>query len=461
MNSSEILDAIEQIAADPSKKTKESLVGQFGATPEFVNVLVAALNPFKTYGIAKVPKRAATSSGTADFDERTWQLLRDLEKRVLSGNAARETLNTTLETLNTKSAELLTRIVLKDLRADFSENTVNKAIPKLIPTFPYMRCSLQTEVDLATWPWKDGVFSQLKADGEFANVNVEADGLVSITTRQGSPMPLDALGELAEVMSASLAPGHQYHGELLVELLDAATGLWSIMPRHTGNGRLNSILKGGTLPEGHRVIYRAWDRIPLSAVVSKGKHAEPYAQRWAHLEEMMASSQGSQCVGLVEMKLVYSLEEAFAHYAEMLALGLEGTVVKRPDAIWADGTSKGQCKLKLEFAIELRIKGFKAGKATGKHANTFGSLLCESECGQLACAVSGIPQDMRDDINARREHFLETIVTITANDITFPSKSNPKHSLFLPRVDKFRADKDVADTLERIIEQKAAAIAGA
>ena len=460
MNSTEILVALDQIAADSGTKTKQALVGSFGADEDFRKVLVAALNPFNTYGIASIPERDASSTGTEEFSPGTWELLTRLQKRTLTGNAARAAVQGAMGELNAESAQLLRRVIGKDLRAGFGDAIVNKAIPKLIPEFAYMRCSLPPKVKLAEWPWADGVFSQLKADGMFANVDAEEGGIITITSRQGSPMPLQPLGLMVDAMRDCLSPGYQHHGELLVEEFNAESGKWVVMPREKGNGRLNSVLKGGDMPSGFRVIYQVWDRVPLAAVVPKGKLKVPYRVRMEQLQAVLSAVSGSPLAGFIQLiptRIVHSLAEAFVHYREMLALGLEGTVIKRPDGIWADGTSLAQAKLKLDADCDLKVVRFNPGE--GKNASTFGSIACRSSCGELEVNVSGYSDPERKDLHARRESVIGTIMTTKANGIMYPSKAGGKHSLFLPRSVEFRLDKSVADTLQRIIAQFEAAIA--
>lgn len=457
MNSNEILAALDQIAGDSSKKNKEALVASFGAHESFRRTLVAALNPFKRYGVLALPERGVACAGAEVFTDDTWALLERLEKRDLSGNAARDAVARAMDGLSPASAQLLRRILTKDLRAGFGENTVNKAIPKLIPDFAYMRCALPPAVKLGTWPWAEGVYSQLKADGMFANVDVEDSG-VAITTRQGSPVPLGPLGQVVDAICDLLTPGYQYHGEMLVEAIDPATGLWALLPRQKGNGRLNSVLKGGDMPADHRVIFQVWDRVPRAAVVPKGRHTEPYKSRFAALTAMLAAGSAmAHYIAVVPTRVVHSLEEAYVHYREMLALGLEGTVIKHPLAIWRDGDSLEQVKLKLDADCDLEIVGFNPGE--GKNAATFGSIACRSKCGRLEVNVSGFKDDERKSIHERREQLLSTVLTTKSNGIMYPSKEGGVHSLFLPRAVEFRGDKSEADTLERIIEQFDAAIA--
>ena len=353
-------------------------------------------------------------------------------------------------------------MILKDLRAGFGDAIINKAIPRLIPEFAYMRCSLPPKVKLAEWPWAEGVFSQLKADGMFANVDAEEGGVITISSRQGSPMPLAPLGRVVDAMRECLEPGYQHHGELLVEEFNAETGKWGVMAREKGNGRLNSVIKGGDMPDGFRVIYQVWDRVPLEAVVPKGKYKAPYKVRLEQLQGILAAVSASPLAGFITViptRIVHSLAEAFEHYREMLALGLEGTVAKRGDAIWQDGVSPGQCKLKLDADCDLEVVRFNPGE--GKNAATFGSIACKSKCGELEVNVSGYTDAERKDLFARRDEIIGTIMTAEANGIMYPSKVGGKHSLFLPRSVEFRLDKSEADTLHRIIEQFEAAVSAA
>lgn len=456
MNSDDIYALIERIAADPKKTAKEALLREHAGDEELKRVLELAFNPFKTYGVKALPPR--TGDGQLVFEERHWRLIENLRTRELTGSAARTAIADAFNSLSAASAQLLGRILRKDLRAGFSESTTNKAFPKLIPEFAYMRCSLPTDVKLAEWPWAEGVVSQEKADGMFANVDVDLTG-VTIRTRQGNEVPMEALGDLPNQMAKFLMLNHQHHGEILVQ--QRIGDAWAILPREEGNGILNSIGKGGEMPDGHRAIYLAWDAVPLSAVQPKGRFETPYGQRLQSLRDAMEAMkvlEADPLVGLVPMRIVRSMEEALVHYREMLEAGKEGTVIKRLDNPWADGTSRGQVKLKLEVDVELEIVGFNPG--TGKNAKTFGSIIGRSSCGRLVVNVNARSDKSRADINARREELTGTIMTVRFNLIMKPKKPGELHSLFLPRLMEMRQDKTQADSLERIFAQFEAAVRG-
>ncbi|MGV2866438.1 ATP-dependent DNA ligase [Achromobacter sp. AGC39] len=457
MSSTDILLAVETIAGHSGKLDKQRLVASYGAFDEFKRVLVAALDPFVTYGIRQVPDRTSPAADGWEWGEDEWLLLDDLATRKLTGNAARDRIAATMNALNASSAELLKRVILKDLRAGFSEETVNKAFKGLIKTFPYMRCSLPKDADLPAWDWAGGVVSQQKADGMFVNVDREGDR-VRFSSRQGKDIDQAQFPDLAALAIALLAPDTQTHGELLVERDKKE------LPREIGNGMLNKIAQGGGLEPGCRVVLRVWDQIPASAVVPKGKHAVPYKQRLRSLGQQLAvNRQSDGLLALIDTRIVYSMEEAFAHYRQYLAQGKEGTVLKKMTAIWRDGTSKEQIKLKLEAEVDLVVRGIVPGKANTKNEGRAGSLACESACGRLKTDVTVKNEAMRDDVDANPNSWIDSIIKVKANSIMAPSASSDFYSLFLPRMTEacFRTDKHVADTLEQVQAQFDAAVAAA
>jgi DNA ligase-1 len=449
MTSDEIFAAIEHIASVPGKNDKIALVTKHCADPEFVRVLKATYNPLITYGVRKFLLPHVSSDG--QFDDSTWHILTMLADRTLTGNAALEAIRDEMQRLTTMSATLFKRIILKDMRAGFDAETCNKAVKGMVPAFPYMRCSLPKHVKLDEF-FADGCTVQEKADGMYMNLDIALGGEVRLSSRQGTEYPMGAFSEFEAAASATLTHGTQTHGEMLV-LRDG-----KILPREDGNGVLNHVAAGGDFAENERPLFLAWDQIPLSAVVPKGKYNVPYKQRLADLLQQIKGSliKGSpgRFFQLIETKVVKNMDEAMAFYRKKLAEGKEGAIVKKLTAIWRDGTSREQIKLKLEVCVELKVTGYNGG--TGKYEGMLGSLVCESHCGELQVDVSGRGDDMRK--NFAIEDWDGAIVTVKANAIMPPGDSNPRHSLFLPIFVERRTDKGVADTLAQIKAQFEAAV---
>jgi len=452
MNSSEVLAHLDQIAASPSKNDKQAMVTTGMQFPLFQRVCEYAYNPFKTYGVRKVVGKA--HEGFRQFDAETWQLLDDLIARRLTGQNALEAIAGEIDQLDEGSADLLVRIIRKDLRAGFSESTINKACKGLIPDFPYMRCSLPKDTDLDAWPWAEGVPSQEKADGMFANVDHEESGLVAIRSRQGTEFPIEKFQNVVSGVREFLLPGHQQHGEFVV-MRDG-----KVLDREIGNGIMNHVINGGDFGTNEKPVYLVWDQIPLTSVVTKGKFAKPYRKRLLDLILQLRASKES--VRLIPTRLVHSKMEAYAHAGELMKLGKEGTVIKHPAAIWKDGTSKEQIKLKLEFDVDLEIEGIVPGRAGTKNEGRAGSFACRTSDGFLKVDVTVKNEALRDAVDANPDEFIGKVIEVVANDIMEPSESNRLHSLFLPRMKtaSYRTDKTNADDLDRVFSAKECAILG-
>ena len=459
-NGKSVFAAITAIAATSSKLEKEALVKEAGQSSTlFMKAVTYCYDPFKNYGISNAPnKTPGMAPGANTLEEpATWQTLDDLLSRNLSGNSARTKVQNMVDLLDEPSAEVFRRIINKDMRAGFSEGTINRMFKGTIPEFPYMRCSLPAKSNMPKWDWNDGIVVQEKADGMFANVNVDGAGFLWITSRQGSPFPAGCLGIESDMVKV-LMPATQTHGELTI--FENGT----LCPRQIGNGIFNSLLSGGTLAPNQKVVFEAWDQIPLASVVSKGKCSTIYKVRLGALARQAISAQreGMVSVRIIPTKEVKTKAEAYTIYRDLLKKGKEGVVCKHPNATWADNTSKDQVKLKVEFCVELRVKDFLPGAPGSKTEATFGSLLCESECGQLEVGVSGFTDAMRLAIHSDRGRWLDSIITVKANDIMNPDgEGDELHSLFLPRFIESRNDKGTADTLEQIREQREAAMEAA
>jgi len=462
VDSVEIFILIERIARTSAKSGKIALLAEHAGDESLKRVLEAALSPLKTYGIAQRPVPAEPDREGGRFEPATWELLGQLERRELTGNAARQALAGEMTRLDGSSAELLWRIVAKDLRAGFSASTTGKVFPGLLPEYPYMRCSLPKGSNLAKFDWARGVFSQKKANGLFANVNLLDSGAVTIVSRSGSEFPVEAFAELAAFVAERFERGFQHHGEMLV----VENG--RILAREIGNGILNGVLHGGQFGPGQAPLYEVWDRIPLSAVVRKGSYVAPYRERLdaldrmlgeATLDEQLREEGARDPVRLIDTRICNSLKDAYAHYAELVAAGEEGTILKCRDLIWRDGTSKDAVKLKVEASCDLKIVGIVPGRAGTRTEGRAGSLACESECGKLRVDVTVKNETMRDAIDADPESWIGRIVPVLFNEVMRPGPNNPLHSLFLPRLEEVgvREDKSVADDLERVLEQFEAA----
>jgi ATP-dependent DNA ligase len=391
-------------------------------------VFFLAYDPFTQFYIRKIPEYERNETSHAASLEGLLPGLQALSSRRATGNAGIYHLQTMLQALNVNDAEVLERIIGKDLKCGASGSTANKVWPGLIAEFPCMLCTPSDEKILSKF--KFPAFAQLKMDGMRFNAIVK-DGKCEFRSRNGKEINL--LGNLEQEF-VKLADGQNlvFDGELLVVVEG------NIQDRQTGNGILNKAVKGTiSAKEAESVQATVWDCIPYHHFV-EGKGSTQYLTRFAILE----SASLPHKIRLVESSVVASLDEAEAIFERYLAQGQEGIILKDMSGIWEDKRVKTQVKFKAELDCDLRVVGIQPG--TGKYEGMVGALLCESSDGVIQVDVgSGLSDDDR-----RRDDYIGKIVAVTYN-ARIKNKQG-KQSLFLPRLIEVRLDKDEADSSEKI-----------
>ncbi len=419
----EIITALQNTQGSNAKKA----ILEANKENEYLrDYLKAVYDPSLNYFITEktYPEVVGYSDGHNFTVNHMGEFIYQLSDRNKTGNAAKDWLKSVLRYFNNDQQYLIKLMLLKDIKAGISVSIINKIWPNLIYSQKYMRCSLPKDVKLSLWPWEKGVYSQVKMDGMYAAVSNK-----QVITRNGSVFPLDVLPEGFKEEMLMIPEGIELNGELIVK----HNG--EILSRKEGNGLLNSLLQGTSLPDNYSLYYVAWDWQDDKTV---------YNMRLSILDDLLGDS---EYFSVVECRKVYSYEEAVQHFQEMLAQGQEGTVLKHPDGIWKDGTSKHQVKFKIEVDIDLLCTGMIEG--TGKYKGMLGALQLESSCGKVKVDCgTGFTDAQRKNL-WENAYPVGKIIEIKANDLLDRVGSDTL-SLFLPVFKSVRLDKDVADDLERI-----------
>lgn len=432
-----IYNILNQLKNTSSRNGKEEILRSLsGETLRvFKMVAVMALSPGHDFYVRKYPRKGY-HKGTLSLEDALMQL-EQLTSRKLTGNAAIAFLEKLDSELSVGDADVLHRVIQRDLRCGVSSATLNKIWPNLIYVHPYMRCSDFTKKNMKNI--KFPCFSQTKEDGHYTDIIVRHDGSISYMSRSGSILANYHGGPYEEIFRR--CPGYVFQGEAVV-LEENGTG---IMDRSKGNGYLNS-----NSVDPNRIVFILWDMIPVESW-KEGKCSTEYAFRLKNLAGFINDhcDKGSN-ICLIETKVVSSVDAIMEHFKENLEKGLEGTVIKNFHGAWEPGTSKDQVKCKVEFTCDLRVVAIKEG--TGKNKGLMGALLCESEDGLVQVSVGGGYSDkQRKEYN--HEGILNQIIEVKANDILVTDNGI---SLYLPRHVKLRKDKTEADSYDRIKEQMAA-----
>lgn len=366
---------LREIAGTDSKNEKQAIIKEeaTAGNDEFFRGLRGALDPMVTYGVKKVPE--ATEDGKGLLIESFWKVAEQLAKRELTGGAALTAINficlkATVEEWN----GWYRRILMKDLKADFSESTVNKVCEKdfvkySIPTF---ECQLARDcvdedgnVDESELHGKKRI--DVKLDGMRVLTIVTPDGIVNQYTRNGKEL------FNFEVTKLQIAKHAVYFKETMVldgEIMSASfQDLMKQARRKTDVAADDAVLN-------------LFDIIPLREF-KLGKGTVPQKVRTAQLLAWFNPIEGFMpnvtVVGTEEVDLDTAAGRARLMEINKAALvgKYEGVMLKDPEAMYECKRSGNWLKMKPFIEESLTVTAVEAGSVGSKFEGTMGALVCE------------------------------------------------------------------------------------
>lgn len=428
-----IIESIQAIENEPSSNAKTALLK--AADVDIQVVLKYTYEPQWSYYVSKMPQ-IDEYGDSSDVVGCIRAALNPLKSREVTGQAALDWLSWIASQYDKSTVDILDRVLRRNIGAGVSTTTINGVFPKLISKPEYMRCTLPSKSNMAKFDWSAGVYVQQKMDAMFFNATKITH--TELTTRTGGIIPPHVkLLPIINYIDSVIDEGSVVHGELIC--VDRE-GIY--LPREQSNGVINSICKGDSNTDigDIEIVADVWDVIDSSDL--------PYKDRYDKLVDAIGYDNDS--VSIVHTDVVTSEHSMMHIFREHVESGNEGVVVKSPTMMWKNGDNKDMVKMKVDVDVDLEIIDFVEGDQRGKHADTFGSILCQSSCGLLRVAVSGFKDAERKKFNSLRKELIGGIMTVKANAVLTTAKGS---SLFLPRFVEMRADKQTADSLESIKEQ--------
>ena len=356
-----VFETIKKLRETPSLKLKQSIITE-NDTPELRRYLISVLNPYKTYGINKLPN---PSPGSTPWTNDIWEKLDLLEARKLSGNAARAWVTEIFTTRTPECIDLVKCVLHKDLSAKCGITLINKAIPALIPEFKISLAHPFEANKIEAWP----VLTEPKLDG-LRTITMTSDDSAAFYSREGN---------LFETMDHLIPQVQDVFGNDWVIDSEGITGNFEKSAgdiRRKKNGANNAI--------------NLWvfDLIPLNEFMSS-TCSKPLSERRKSLEYLFNKTPEEQRPNLVltPQKEAVTIEELMSIYSSHLENGLEGTMIKRKDGFYEYKRSFDIMKLKPVDTIDLIIEGVEKGE--GEAENMVGRILTTLDNGLPARIGAG------------------------------------------------------------------------
>lgn len=422
---------IDEIANNNSKLHKEAvLVREAEAdNDELFAGLKLCYDPMITFGVKQIPEHTNPQSGQSLDWEEFYDLANKLELRELTGHEARDAIEAAMNKASVAQWNgWYRKILIKDMRAGFSETTINKAVKKAkkdtysVPVFEcqlahdganheskiYGLKMLEVKLDgvrVITVVYPDGRVDQFSRNGkELVNFPHIREQFASIAKKLDEPMVFDG-----EVMSSSFQDlMKQVHRKSNVQANDANLFLFD---------------------------WLSLEEFQMERCNIKQKY------RSENLQEFIRKAKMTNVKCLHSELVDLDTDEGRATLSKInrdaIKGGYEGIMIKDPYASYECKRTTNWLKLKPFIEVTLNVIDIEEG--TGRNEGRLGALVCEGKDDGRVIHVnvgSGFSDSDRDAIFRSKVSVVGHQVEIRADAVT--QNQDGSYSLRFPRFKTFR-----------------------
>jgi len=351
MNSTDVMNVIDLIAATGNRMEKQELVKQLLADALGAKVLRWAYDPFVTFGIT--PPHIA-GVGEFYFDADTLDasdLFNGLAARRITGGSAKSLVEIFIRASEPRTAELAWRILSKDLRCGITDKTINLVEAGFIPTFTVMLAHKYEEKRIKSFP----VSVEPKLDGVRV-ICLMRDGQARFFSRTGKPFP--AVEHLEEQVVALARVAAAQYGDKLSKVYGSADNPSLVFDGEITSGNFNKTV-GDVRRKSEAATaaaYTVFDVLPYHWFTNPtDKLPMTDSLRRKILELIFTTSYQSPAVKMIDRFEAASHQEIATYYERIRADGGEGVIVKPLDGLYEQKRSHAWLKIKGEETEDLRI----------------------------------------------------------------------------------------------------------
>ena len=429
---------IWSLESHPSRLNKEAIIEAIAqeGNAEFFHGCRLALDPMITFGIKQVPEKTDEDGPGLPWDSFTLALTGFVTRNV-TGNTARDVIQAMMKSAT--KAEWngwYRRILIKDLRAGFSEKTINKVVEKKYADYaiPVFGCQLAHDSANHESKVSGKKLIEVKLDGVRVITIVRADGRVDMFSRNGKE--LANFPHIAEQISN------------VIKQKDTSKSMDVVLDGEIMSSSFQDLMKQvhrkDNVEAGDAILHLC-DVIPL-ADFEQGVYNKDQETRSEMVKFWVATNKDMlpNVVALENELVDLDTPEGQTRFKEInaqaIAGGYEGIMIKDLDAPYECKRSVAWLKLKPFIEVSLEVSDVEEG--TGKNVGRLGALVCEGTDDGKAIRVnvgSGFTDSDRDSFWNSRDKLPGQIVEVRADAVT--QNQDGTYSLRFPRFKGFRGFK--------------------
>lgn len=405
----------------------------------FLRGLYQCYNSYITYGIKQIPDSFGISGAEnpwSDFE----QLLDDLEKRKLTGHAARDAVQEMSERFDSDEwNDFLAPILRRDMRVGISDKTINKIVKGSTYEIPKFGCQLATDCEgrpemkgkKRLEPKLDGVRSLMfvrMSDFGDTIVTYSRNGKIFYNFHHIEKQIMEVIEKLTLLNPTILFDGFVLDGEMVGESFQ----------------ELMRQAQRKTNVQNEDSVFHIFDIIPMKEFKA-GYWEADLKTRLALLDKMAPTFAGMKNVELLS-HIIVDLDteqgkKEFEEYAQLMVdLGYEGIMIKDLDAPYE--CDRSVYWMKWKPTITLDLMAIKLEEGTGRNKGRLGAIVCHGIDQDREIEVnvgSGYTDEERDEFWKHQDSILGRTVEVQADAVT--KNKNGTYSMRFPRFLRFRDDK--------------------
>ena len=418
-------DFVKEIMQSNSRKYKQEVLQKYKEDETIKAYLQIAFDPYKVYGISTKKLNKSTAGLRPYPSDSIFDLFYWLEKNNTGTDAAIKMCQETLKYVssqNPEAAELLTKLICKDLSIGCDVKTINKEIPGLIPEFNVMLANKY--FDKPEYLEGKTFAITTKIDGGRI-IALKENGQVSFFTRAGQKY--EGLVDLEDEMSRLMPDNTCLDGE--ITLLDRG----NLSSKEAYKETMKIVRTKDKAKHGIKMLVFDY----MSAVDFKLQSCRcDYFNRRASLEFMFDHNDFKYFERLPILYVGSDTTKITEILEEEIAKGEEGIMINVYDALYEFKRTNNLLKVKKFESVDLRVVGFEEG--SGKYSGMLGAFICEYKSGEVKVG-SGLTDDQRKEIWNNRFSYENIIIEVSYFEET--KDSTGKLSLRFPTFKDVRLDK--------------------
>jgi DNA ligase-1 len=424
---------VKEITSSNSRLHKQAVLQKYKDDETIQRYLQIAFDPYLIFGISgkKLHKETRTADLWHEWSTPTVFELFDYLKAHNSGRdydiaACQLTLND-VASVDRECAELLEKLICKDLSIGCDTKTINKEIPGLIPEFNVQLANkyfdkptyVEGKVFAITTKIDGGRIIALKENGQvsfYTRAGQKYEGLVDLESEMLRFMPDDICldGEITLLDRGNLSSKEAYKETMKI-----------VRTKDKEKHGIKMLVFDCMTAEEFKTQTSKYDYIVRRADAELLFHQGDFK----YFELLPILYRGDDTSKITEI-----LEEQVAN-------GEEGIMINILDAKYEFKRTNNLLKVKKMQTMDLEIIDFEEGE--GRLAGTLGAILVRYKNGNVVKVGSGFSDELRASIWANRLLYLGVICEIQYFEET--SNADGGESLRFPIFKDFRHDKLEAD----------------